>query len=330
MVTFLSGGTGTPKLLWGAASVFPPEDTTVVGNTGDDVVLGALHVSPDIDTVIFSQSGLLDRDRWWGIADDPTTTTDRIDELAAAVGIDPEPNYLPDERQTAGRRLSRWRRFAAAPEFMTIGDRDRAHHVIRTQLLETGATLSEATSRLAQAYNLDLEIFPMSDDPVSTIVHTVNGELHFQEYWVARRGEPAVTDVEYRGASNAAVPKAVSQALSEPVVIGPANPVTSLGPMLAIDAFADALEATPTVAVSPFVGDRVFSGPAAELMRGIDREPSTAGVAALLPHVDAFVLDEDDETDLDRPVVRTDTRIETRDDAARIARTCREALNEVM
>lgn len=329
MVTFLAGGTGTPKLLWGAASIFPPTETTVIGNTGDDVVLGDIHVSPDLDTVIFSQADVLDRDRWWGIADDPTTTTDRIDDLARAVGIETEPAYLPDAQQTAGRRLSRWRRFAAVPEFMTIGDGDRAHHLVRTHLLDAGRSLTGVTRLLADAYGLDVTLLPMSDDPVATIVHSDDGSMHFQEYWVARRGSPSVRDVEFRGAAEASIPDPVAAALEEPVVIGPANPVTSLGPMLAIDDFADRLASTPTVLVSPFVGDEVFSGPAAELMRGVGRTPSTAGVAAAVRHADAFVLDHTDDTSLDRPVVRTDTTIETMEDARRVSAACRDALAEV-
>ena len=329
MVTFLAGGTGTPKLLDGAEPVFDPAETTVVANTGDDVELGGHLVCPDVDTVLFHGGGVLDTKTWWGIADDTTATHEELHRLADAAGFDEGPRYLDDDAQTAGRDIARWRRFSGVAEFMEIGDRDRAVHITRTSLLDEGHSLTEVTGTLADAFGLDVELLPMSDDPVATIVHTEEGPMHFQEYWVHRRAEPAVTDVEFRGASSATPTSDVREALSEPVVVGPSNPVTSLGPMLAMVEFADALDSTPVVAVSPFVEDEVFSGPAAELMAGVGREPSTAGVAAAYPFADAFVLDEADGTDLDRPVVRTDTRIDGPGDAERVARAAATALAEV-
>jgi LPPG:FO 2-phospho-L-lactate transferase len=153
--------------------------------------------------------------------------------------------------------------------------------------------------------------------------------MHFQEFWVARRADPDVERVEFRGADDAEPTDEVLTALTEPVVVGPSNPVTSIGPMTAMDAFHDALDRTPVVAVSPFVEDRVFSGPAAKLMRAVGYEASTRGVANAYPAADAFVLDEADGTDLDRPVVRTDTTLDTTADAERVARACREALEVV-
>ena len=326
MVTFLSGGTGTPKLLAGAQEGFPRAETTVVANTGDDVELGGLFVCPDVDTVLFERAGLLDRERWWGIEGDTETTNEELADLADRLGLADGPRYLPDERQTAGRKLARWRRFSALPEFMTIGDRDRAIHLARTSLLDEGYSLTETTRKLADAFDLELDLLPMSDDPVATIVHTDEGPMQFQEFWVARRGEPAIEDVEFRGADEATPSDAVLTALSEPVVVGPSNPVTSLGPMLALEGVEAALEETTVVAVSPFVEDQVFSGPADDLMRATGYEPSTAGVADAYPWADAFVLDEDDGTDLSRPVVQTDTRMDDREDAARVARAVAEAL----
>ncbi|WP_411964157.1 2-phospho-L-lactate transferase [Haloferax sp. YSMS24] len=329
MVTFLAGGTGTPKLLAGAGEVFDPAETTVVANTGDDVELGGHLVCPDVDTVLFSEGGVLDTDRWWGIAGDTTETDDELHRLADAAGLDAGPRYLPDHAQTTGRDIARWRRFSGVAEFMEIGDRDRAVHITRTSLLDEGHTLTEVTRTLADAFGLDVSLLPMSDDPVATLVHTDEGTMHFQEYWVHRRAKPLVRDVEFRGADDAHLTDAVADALSDPVVVGPSNPVTSIGPMLALDGFADALEATPVVAVSPFVEDTVFSGPAADLMRGVGYEASTAGVADAYPFADAFVLDDADGTDLDCPVVRTDTRIDGPDDAARVARAVEAALAEV-
>jgi LPPG:FO 2-phospho-L-lactate transferase len=153
--------------------------------------------------------------------------------------------------------------------------------------------------------------------------------MHFQEFWVAHEGEPAVEDVEFRGGAAATATDEVLTALDEPVVVGPSNPVTSIGPMLAVDGIADALAETPVVAVSPFVEDEVFSGPAAKLMAAVGYEPSTAGVAEAYPFADAFVLDQDDGTDLDRPVVRTDTELATPADAERVASAVDDALAEV-
>ncbi len=326
MVTCLAGGTGTPKLLRGVPA---DREVTVVANTGDDVEIGGLVVCPDLDTVLFLGGGVLDRTTWWGIEGDTTETHDRLQSLAADAGFEPGPRYLPDAAQTAGRDLARWRRFSGVGEFMTIGDRDRAVHVMRTSLLDEGYTLTAVTERLATAFDLDWRLLPMSDDPVASIVHTPDGPMHFQSYWVAHRAEPAVESVEFRGADAAEPSDAVRHALTEPVVIGPSNPVTSLGPLLALDGVAEALAATPTVAVSPFVGDRVFSGPAAKLMAGTGRDPSTAGVAAAYPFADAFVLDDADDTELDRPVVRTDTTLDTATDAERVWDACDRALAAV-
>jgi len=333
MTTFLSGGTGTPKLLAGADSVFDPADTTVVANTGDDVELGGLLVCPDVDTVLFEQGDLLDRERWWGIAGDTTETHDELRTLADAAGLDAGPRYLPDDAQTAGRDLADWRRFSGVAEFMEIGDRDRAVHLTRTSLLDEGHSLTGVTRTLADALDVPVDVVPMSDDPVASIVHTPASEsdyadeMHFQEFWVAHRGDPPVADVTFRGADAADPSPAALDAIADgPVVVGPSNPVTSIGPMVAIDALREALHDATVVAVSPFVEDEVFSGPAATLMDAVGYDPSTRGVAAAYPFADAFVLDEADGTDLDRPVVRTDTEMADERDAERVAAAVADAL----
>ncbi|NHN59324.1 MULTISPECIES: 2-phospho-L-lactate transferase [Halorussus] len=336
MTTFLSGGTGTPKLLAGAESVFDPADATVVANTGDDVELGGLLVCPDVDTVLFEQGDVLDRETWWGIADDTTETHEELHALADAVGLESGPRYLPDAVQTAGRDIARWRRFSGVAEFMEIGDRDRAVHLTRTGLLDEGRSLTEVTRLLADAFDVPVDVVPMSDDPVASIVHTPRegdeyaDEMHFQEFWVAHRGDPEVDHVEFRGAEDADPAPAALGAIEEgPVVAGPSNPVTSIGPMLAIDELREALDAATVVAVSPFVEDEVFSGPAADLMEGVGFDPSTAGVAEAYPFADAFVLDDEDGTELERPVVRTDTEMGDGADAERVARAVADALEVV-
>ncbi|MDG5775028.1 2-phospho-L-lactate transferase [Haloarculaceae archaeon H-GB2-1] len=326
MVTFLSGGTGTPKLLAGADAVFDPGDTTVVANTGDDVELGGLLVCPDLDTVLFLGGDELDEETWWGIDGDTSETHDELRLLSVESGFPVEPRYLPDDRQTAGRRLANWRRFSAVGEFMHIGDRDRAVHLYRSSLLDEGRSLSDVTARLCAGFDVPWTVLPMSDDPVATIVHTEDGPMHFQEFWIGHDGEPAIESVEFRGAVDASPADSVRDALTDPVVVGPSNPITSIGPMLALDGVRDALADTPVVVVSPFVEDEVFSGPAGELMQAEGYDPSTAGVAEAYPFADAFVLDTHDDTDLDRPVVRTDTRMDDDEDAARVANAVAEAL----
>jgi LPPG:FO 2-phospho-L-lactate transferase len=324
MVTFLAGGTGTPKLLAGSESVFPPADVTVVGNTGDDVELGGLLVCPDIDTVLFLGGEMLDRETWWGIDGDTTETHTELQRLAEVAGLEEGPRYLDETAQTGGRELARWRRFSGVAEFMLIGDRDRAIHLTRTGLLDEGQSLTEVTGRLADALGVPWRVLPMSNDPLATLIHTPGGVMHFQEFWVARNGEPAVESVEFRGEAVATDP--VRSALADPVVVGPSNPVTSIGPMLAVDGVAEALAETAVVVVSPFVEDRVYSGPAAKLMAAEGYEPSTAGVAEAYPFADAFVLDTDDGTTLDRPVIRTDIELDGASDAERVAGAVREAL----
>ena len=326
MVTFLSGGTGTPKLLSGADSVFAPRETTVVANTGDDVELGGFVVSPDLDTVLYDRGGVLDRERWWAVADDTTATHDELVERSERAGFEPGPRYLPAEKQTAGRDIARWRRFSGVSEFMLIGDRDRATHLLRTSLLDEGYSLTETTRRLADSFDVDLDLLPMSDDPVATMIHTPGGEMHFQQFWVAESGEPPVEDVEFRGAESADPSTNVLDALADPVVIGPSNPVTSIGPMLALDGVCEALAETTVVAVSPFVGDEVFSGPAAKLMAAVGFEASTAGVVEAYPFCDAFVIDDGDDTPLGRPTVKTDITIDTHEDSVRVARAVNDAL----
>ncbi len=325
METFLSGGTGTPKLL---AGVPDRSEVTVVGNTGDDAEIGGHLVCPDLDTVLYLEASCLDRDRWWGIEDDTTTTHDSLQEIAETAGLDSEAVRLPDDKQTDGRDIARWRRLSGVGELMLIGDRDRAVHITRTSLLDRGHTLTEAMEMLARSADARLTLLPMSDDPVATYLHTPDGELHFQEFWIAHNKEPTVVDIEYRGIDRAKPTEAVMAALEDPVIVGPSNPITSIGPIIALDGVADALHQTPVVAVSPFVGNDVFSGPAKKLMRAEGYEPNTAGVADAYPFADAFVLDSSDPTELDRPVVRTDIEMTDEASAARVYEACQRALEK--
>lgn len=330
MVTFLSGGTGTPKLLQGAAAIAPPAQTTVVANTGDDVELGGLLVCPDLDTVLYLGGDVLDTDTWWGVREDTAESHERVVELSGAMGQEPGPRYLEPDKQVQGRNLARWRRFSAVGEFMHIGDRDRALHLTRTSLLDEGHSLTEVTGMLADALGVPWRTLPMSDDPVATIVHTPEGPMHFQEFWIVHEGNIPIERVDFRGADSATPTESVLESLTDPVVIGPSNPITSIGPFTSLEGIENALAETSVVAVSPFIEDEVFSGPAAELMRAAGYDPSTRGVANAYPFADAFVLDEADHTQLSRPVVRTDTRMEDRADAERVCRAVDTSLEAIV
>ncbi len=329
MVTFLSGGTGTPKLLDGAGAAFTPEEITVIANTGDDVELGGHLICPDLDTLLFQAGGVLDRSQWWGIRDDTHRTHSALKDIGAAASLPDEPQYLSPDRQTAGREIANWRRFSGSNEFMTIGDRDRAVHITRTSLLDQGKSLSEVTNILTEGFGAPLDILPMSDDPVASLIHTDDGFMHFQEFWVARNGKPPVTNVEFRGSSNATPAPGVLEALSEPVIIGPSNPVTSIGPMLSLPGFAKALSETTVIAVSPFVDDKAFSGPAAKLMEAVGAAPSTQGLTTAYPFVDAFVIDERDGASFSVPTARTDITIQEPGDAGRVIRAIDKLLTHV-
>ncbi|QZA89242.1 2-phospho-L-lactate transferase [Salinarchaeum sp. IM2453] len=329
MVTFLSGGTGTPKLLDGAESHYSPDEITVIANTGDDIVLGDLFISPDVDTVLYWAADMLDRDTWWGIADDSATTHAQLTELQDATDVSTDPQYLSDQQQTAGHDLTHWRRFAALPEFMHISDRDRAIHLYRSQQLKSGASLTETTHQIADALDIDITVLPMANDPVASLIHTPSGVMHFQEFWVARDGTPNVSDVEFRGGESATLSSEVNDALTDTIIIGPSNPVTSIGPMLAIDGFQEALRSTTVIAVSPFIGSDVFSGPAAKLMDAVGLSPSSEGLPDAYPFADGFVLDESDPRNIEPPTIRTDITIDSPTDASRILTAIESLLNRL-
>ncbi|MFP4632020.1 MAG: 2-phospho-L-lactate transferase [Halobacteriales archaeon] len=308
-VTFVSGGTGTPKLLDGALDVWSGFD--VVVNTADDVFVSGNLVCPDVDTVMYTLAGEIDRERWWGRDGD----VHRTHEALTADGVDVD-------RVEAVRRLGRGRSFGGRGEFMRIGDLDRATHVYRTSALDAGASLTEATAETADWLGVPaaVDVLPMSDDPVSTYVEAPEGEMHFQEWWIARDAAPRVDDVEFRGAGDAAPTSEAVEALDGDVVIGPSNPVTSVGPLLSLDGVEERLKDSWVVAVSPFVEGDVVSGPAGRLMEAVGLEASSAGVYdAYSDFVDVFVVDGED-IDADVEVVDTDTVIDGPGDAARLCR----------
>ncbi|WP_424356952.1 2-phospho-L-lactate transferase [Methanocella sp. MCL-LM] len=265
MFTVLSGGTGTPKLLRGFKD---SEDLAVVVNTAEDIYASGNKITPDIDSVIYTIAGVIDDEKWWGIRGDTFNTYNALKAMG---------HY----------------------EELMIGDKDRATHIIRTELLRYGSTLTEATLELCDEFEIKTRVLPMSEEDVTTVVSTPEGDMHFQDFWITFRGEPEVKDVRLLGALKPTDEVMDVLGMSENIIIGPSNPITSIGPILALEGVKDALQVKFVVAVSPFIGDKPISGPAAKLMKAKGFEPSTRGVAECYKDVvDVFIMDQRDNTDL--------------------------------
>lgn len=300
----LAGGLGAARFLRGLVLVRAPETITVIGNTGDDIEIYGVHVSPDLDIVTFMLGGVLDEERQFGIAGD----THHVMEELRAEGHD---------------------------TWFALGDRDYGVCAARTMMLRSGAALHDATSRIAARFGVGMRILPMTDDPVYTEIQTPDGAMHFQEYWVRHRASPAVTGVRLVGAEQARPAPDVLDAIrdADAVIIAPSNPVVSIGTILAVPGIRSALRETraPVIGVSPVVGGRVVRGMADKLMPAIGAEVSARGVALLYEDfLDGFVIDVEDAAsaaDIPVPVEVTDTIMRAPDDAARVAK-CALALAE--
>jgi LPPG:FO 2-phospho-L-lactate transferase len=299
-VVTLAGGIGAARFLRGLVRVVPEPALTVVANTGDDLRLHGLHVSPDLDTITYTLGGGVHQAQGWG---------------------------REDERFTVAAELAD--RYEE-PAWFTLGDRDLATHLLRTGMLAGGATLSEVTARIARAWTLPFTLLPMSDDPVATKVATADGRvLHFQEWWVGERAKPDVERVWLEGAAEAAPAPGVLTAIAEAdlVVLCPSNPIVSIGTILEIPGIRDALADAPVVGVSPIVGGRVVRGMADRLLPAAGAEVSAAGVAGLYrDFLDGWVIDTVDADvapavrRLGSEVVVTDTMMRTVDVATAVAR----------
>jgi len=267
-LTAIAGGTGAAKLLRGLAAARPRDTLTVIGNTGDDAEIWGLHVSPDLDTVMYALAGRLDTARGWGLTGETFRCLEAMGDLGA---------------QT----------------WFNLGDRDLATHLHRTRALREGLPLSAVTAELCGRLGVAARVLPMSDEPVRTRVRTPDGWLSFQEYFVREKAQVQVLDVEYAGASQARPAPGVLEAIceAEVVVVCPSNPVTSVGPVLAVPGIADALTGARArvVAVSPIVGGAAVSGPAGALMRACGLSVSAVGVAAAYaPWLGTLVIDRSD------------------------------------
>jgi LPPG:FO 2-phospho-L-lactate transferase len=247
-----------------------PEHVAAVVNVGDDVEILGLHVSPDLDTVLYTLAGLLDEERGWGVRDETK-------------------NALASAGRLGGET------------WFTLGDRDLGLHLVRTRALREGAPLSEVTRRLAESLGVDVRLLPASDDPVRTFLTTPEGELDFQTWFVARRHADRVLGVRYGGADAAAPAPGVLEAIegAEVVFIAPSNPFVSIFPILAVPGIRAALDDKRVVAVSPLVGGRALRGPLAGMMDSLGHEPGVRGIAALYEGIATdLVVDPADEGEL--------------------------------
>lgn len=267
-ITALAGGVGAARFLEGLIAVVPQEDITVISNIGDDEEFFGLHVSPDIDIVIYTLSGAIDTEKGWGLQGETFRALDALKRF----GYD---------------------------TWFNLGDGDLATHAHRTDMLRNGATLSEATRSIVEAFGLKLRLLPVSDDRVRTVVTTDIGELAFQEYFVKHRTEPSVTAVRFDGAESARPAPGVIEAISNAgiIAIAPSNPIVSLGPILAVPGVRDALRETPAkvVAVSPIIAGKTIKGPADRMMASLGVTPTAVGVAETYrDFLDVLVIDEED------------------------------------
>ena len=298
-VVALCGGVGGAKLALGLASVLPPGALTVVVNTGDDFEHLALHVSPDLDTVLYTLAGLNDAERGWGRAGE---TWHFMQALAALGG----------------------------ETWFALGDRDLALHVERTRRLRGGETLTAIVRDMAARLGVATDIVPMSDDPVRTNVHTRDGTLPFQHYFVKHRCEPVVTGVSFDGAAGARANPVFFEALLAPslaaVVICPSNPYLSIDPILAVPGVREALQraAAPVVAVSPIIGGQAVKGPTAKIMRELKIAVTNREICRHYAElIDGLVIDTADAADAERvgvTVVVTRTLMTSLDDRRDLAR----------
>src|SRR5215813_9088163 len=252
MICLLSGGTGGAKFVEGLRQVIPADEVTIVVNTGDDLQWWGLYVSPDIDSITYALSGRLSRERGWGVKGDTFLCLQAMGQLGE-------------------------------PTWFHTGDRDLAMHLLRSRLMAEGKTLSEATSVISQKLGVKARILPMSNSRVETRVDTPVGELSFEEYFVQRWYQDPVKSVRFAGASDAEPAPGVIDAIAtaDAVLIAPSNPVTSIGPILAVPGIHDALVKArgKIVAVSPIVGSAPVAGPAGILMEAQGFPCSIAGVA---------------------------------------------------
>lgn len=269
MYTVLAGGVGASRFLQGLVQVVDPAEITVISNTGDDVEMFGLHVSPDTDIVIYALAGAVNPETGWGLTGDTFAVVDQLQRFG----------------------YERW---------FNLGDRDLAMAIHRTRLLREGMPMHDVVSDLARAWNLGCRIIPMSNEPVRTVISGPDGEIPFQEYMVRLRTEVDVHGVRFAGVEEARPAPGVIDALNDAdvIIVAPSNPLVSLGPMLAVPGVREALAGSPAVraGISPIIAGQVVKGPLAKMMTTLGYEVSAVGVAGMYRGlIDVMVIDVQDE-----------------------------------
>jgi len=283
-ITALAGGVGASKFLLGLTRVMPPEEVTVIANTGDDIEMFGLRICPDIDTVTYTLAGVIDDRAGWGLRNDTF-------ECLHGLGSYGEDTWF------------------------NLGDKDLATHIFRTDKLRQGKLVSEITLEVCRRLGVRSTILPMTDAYAPTRVMTDEGELHFQEYFVRRRCEPRVRSIRFDGIEAAKPAPGVLEAIldADGIIVCPSNPFISIGPILAVPGVRDALLETraKVVAITPIIGGKALKGPAADMLRDLGHEVSAGSVAAMYrDFLDLFIIDQSD-SGLEREVLELgiDTRI---------------------
>ena len=298
-VALLAGGTGGTKLAHGFA-MLPDVELTVIANVGDDAEMHGHLVCPDIDALLYTLSGLLDTEQGWGVRGDTHTAHSMFERLGA-------------------------------PTWFKIGDADLATHAHRAELLASGASLTDAVAAMATALGIRARVLPATDERHRTMIETDDGPLQFQEYFVQRRQEPEVRGVSFEGEARATDAVLAAIDAAELIVIGPSNPIVSIGPILALPGMEGAIQAAgaPVVAVSPIIAGRALKGPADRMLASLGHESTAIGVARLYDGlVRRLVIDEQDaalageiETQAAMSVTVLPTVMRSDDDRGRLARS---------
>ncbi|MDQ3972443.1 MAG: 2-phospho-L-lactate transferase [Thermoproteota archaeon] len=297
MITVLAGGTGSVKIVRGFASELG-EDLTIVSNVGDNIWLHGLYICPDLDTVLYGLAGILS-EKGWGIKDDSFSFLDQMEKLQQDV-------------------------------WFKLGDRDIATHLLRTALIKQGRNLTEITDWMTKKFSVPEKIFPATDSQLETIIVTDQGPMHIQEFWVKHHGNPQVRDIRYNGAENSIANPDLLNSLknSELIVIAPANPISSINPIMKVREIGEVLARLrkKVIAVSPLIGERAISGPAVKYMKAMNLTNSPLGVAAFYSDmVGNFIIDSHDSTmsskisSLDMNVFQTDIIMKDSRDEKRLS-----------